>query len=193
MLTLLSHKCTDYLISKNKVSTERRGVFDYGFELLYSTTFCIVSIILFSVIFGYWRYAFMFLLYFIPIRIAAGGYHAKSYENCFFLTNFVALVSVIFSRLLWMKNSPYVEAMMLGLFILSFCYIWKEAPIIPKQYRKKTDRIKINRRYAHIILLIETFVLLFLKISDGGRVVFTGIITTALVAYMMIMAKKGER
>ena len=37
MLSKISLKFTDYLITKGKVAENRRKIYDYGFELLFST------------------------------------------------------------------------------------------------------------------------------------------------------------
>ena len=83
MLTL-SKKCAEILVRHGKISDAQINLYKYGFELLFSTAITLGFILLLSVFGGYVSQIIIFLLYFIPIRIAAGGYHAKSYGRCYY-------------------------------------------------------------------------------------------------------------
>ena len=67
-----------------------RGIFDagdvdvyaYGFELMISTAVNIACVIVISVLFSAPLSWIFFLLPFIPLRMTAGGYHAKTHLGC---------------------------------------------------------------------------------------------------------------
>ena len=193
MLVRISKKCTDILISIGKISEERRTIYEYGFELLFSTTNCITCILILSLLGNCFRQAIVFLLYFIPIRISGGGYHAKSYRNCFLLTNIMAFGSIFFAEVIWRNQSRYIELLLGACFIWSLFFIWKVAPIIPIQYRYRTNREKINRKYAHAILIIEIVVLIHMRYYNFNFSVYTAIVTSCLVAFMMKLVKEGGK
>ena len=189
MLTL-SKKCAEILVRHGKISDTQINLYKYGFELLFSTVSTLSFILLLSVLGGYVSQAIVFLLYFIPVRIAAGGYHAKSYGRCFMLTNTVAIICVAVSEFLWQINSIYLQIILLIGFVWACKYIWDNAPIIPSKYRGKTNRYRVNRRYAHSIIVLEGAFVVFLTIWRY-RFAFTAFITTYFVAIMMKTAKKG--
>ena len=189
MLTL-SKKCAEILVRHGKISDTQINLYKYGFELLFSTVSTLSFILLMSVLGGYVSQIIIFLLYFIPIRIAAGGYHAKSYGRCFVLTNFISVSCIEISRYMWEIKSIFVEILLVVSFIAACKYIWDNAPIIPNRYKEKTNRYDVNRRYAHSIIVLEGAFVVFLTIWRY-RFAFTAFITTYFVAIMMKTAKKG--
>lgn len=188
MLSKISRKCTNYLITKGKVIESRRAIYDYGFELLFSTTSCILSILFISFLFGYLTQVIVFLMYFIPIRITGGGYHAKSYKKCFLLTNILAVGSVLASKFILHVDSIYIKATLVGGLVWAICYMWRVSPIIPVQYQNKTKYKERNRRYTHKVLLFEIIVLVVAYMADYTIYVYTAIITSYFVALMMKFA-----
>ena len=189
MLTL-SKKCAEILVRHGKISDAQINLYKYGFELLFSTAITLGFILLLSVFGGYVSQIIIFLLYFITIRIAAGGYHAKSYGRCFVLTNFISISCIEISRYMWEIKSIFVEILLVVSFAAACKYIWDNAPIIPNRYKEKTNRYDVNRRYAHSIIVLEGVVVVFLTIWRY-RFAFTAFITTYFVAIMMKIAKKG--
>lgn len=190
MLVRISKKCTDILLDNGKISEERRAIYEYGFELLFSTATCIAGILLLSLLGNCIRQAIVFLLYFIPIRIFGGGYHAKSYRSCFLLTNIVAFGSIFFAEVVWRNQSRYIELLLIACFMWALLFIWRVVPIIPAKYRYRTDREKINRKYAHAILVIEIVVLIYMRCYRFNSSIYTAIVTSCLVAFMMKLERK---
>lgn len=193
MLSLVSQKCTAILLSHKKINEDQKSIYEYGFALLFSTGWCVLSVILLSIIFGYVRMALVFLLYFFPIRVVAGGYHAKSYEGCFVLTNCIAISCIVVSRFLWQWNVFWMDGVLMSSMVLASALIWKFSPVIPIKYQAKTSRYLINRRYSHIILGIEMVVLLLVKLLYDNCMAYTAVVTSCTVAIMMIIAMKGGR
>jgi len=190
MLSKVSKRGAEILEKRGKIDYTQLSQYEYGFELLISTISTFSTILILGLFGGYISQAIIFLLYFAPIRIAAGGYHAKSYGRCFILTNMIAVVCVAISRWLWKMGSLYVEFFMAIVLVLVYKYIWDNAPIIPTKYQGKTKRYDVNRRYAHNILIIEVVFLVLFKVVYNCFT-YTAIITSYVVAIMMKLAKKG--
>ena len=190
MLPILSQKCTDVLIRHQKITKEQYSIYLYGFELLFSTGICIMSILLLGALFHYLHLAIIFLLFFIPVRIAGGGYHAKSYANCYILTNSIALGCVVISYIIWKNQTKWLNILLLITLLFSLYIMWKKAPIIPYKYRLQQERFYINRKYARCILTAESISLLYLMLLHNHCMTYTAIVTTYAVAIMMIIPNK---
>jgi len=192
MLRIFSEKCTWILLKNNVIQDNQRGIYIYGFELFWSTSLCIASILSWGTLFGYLSSAAIFLLFFMPIRMAAGGYHAKSYGACFVLTNCIALLCVFASKWLWHVNESWVAfSLWLALFF-SFVYIWKKAPINLGKHSTDTSRILKNRKYAHFIIIIELILTVVMQTIVNSYIPYTSIIATCAVALMIYVAKREE-
>ncbi len=65
MLRAIAERCTQVLIDHRTISSEMRNIYIYGFELFWSTTFCIISILALGAIFGLetWQLCFCCFLY----------------------------------------------------------------------------------------------------------------------------------
>lgn len=192
MLRVFSEKCTLVLLENDVIQDNQRNIYIYGFELFWSTSLCIASILSLGALLGYLSSAVIFLLFFMPIRMAAGGYHAKSYEACFVLTNSIALFCIFASKWLWHVDEPWVSFLLWSSLFFSFVYIWKMAPINLGKYSADTNRIRKNRKYAHIIIIIELILAFVMRTIDNSYVFYISIISTCTVALMIYTARREE-
>lgn len=191
MLRMIAESCTGVLINHGTIAAEKKNIYIYGFELFCSTVFCVMSILVLSAIFGYLDLAATFLLFFMPIRIPAGGYHAKSYGRCFILTNSVALICVVISKLLWKIQT--IEPFLWLLLLCALLCIWINAPVQSKGHPLRPDRIEKNRKYAHNLIIIEIVILLLLRSVYYSCVVYTAIVASWAVAIMILLANQEGR
>jgi len=192
MLRRFSEKCTLILLKNGAIQDNQRGIYIYGFELFWSTSLCIASILSLGALFEHLNLAVIFLLFFMPVRMAAGGYHAKSYGACFVLTNCIALLCVFVSKWLWDVDESWVSFSLWFALFFSFVYIWKMAPINLGKYSADTNRILKNRKYAHFIIIIELILTFVMRTIANSYVLYTSIIATCAVALMIYAAKREE-
>ena len=191
MLKQVAEKSTSILLNRGLIQLDKQKIYVYGFELFCSTVLCILSILFLGVVFGTLPLTVVFILFFIPIRIVAGGYHAKSYTCCFALTNSIAILSVIISKVIWFFRVEWVEYILWALLIIALVYIWRHAPAISKKYPQKMDRIIKNRKYVHIVIGIEMGILLIKRLYSNSCGFYTAAITTYVVTIMIAFAERG--
>lgn len=122
MLNFIAIKCTEILLKHRTISKHQESVYIYGFELFWSTTLCIISILVVGAFLRNCHLALVFLMFFMPIRMAAGGYHAKSYGSCFVLTNSIAVMCTVISKSMDLYRMRWLEYMVWGILIVSFIY-----------------------------------------------------------------------
>lgn len=189
MLRKIAEYSTQLLIRNDVIREKQRAIYIYGFELFWSTFFGGFSILLLGSVLGYLDQAIFFLLFFLPIRTFAGGYHAKSYRNCFLITNIIAFSCIILTEILVEITLPRSWVFILD--VLSLVYIWSYAPIVFKSHPMKIETIKKNRKYAHILILLEAFICIYLIIKNSN-VIYIISITTCIVAIMMYVALRKE-
>ncbi len=191
MLQFIAEKSTSLLCDKIEIKAEERAIYRYGFELFWSTFFSVSSMIILALIFDYVAQVLIFISFFMPIRMAAGGVHASSYKNCWCLTNMIALGCVIAGWWLSEKFMPGVIS--LALLIVTMQYIWRTAPVQLIGDQQKEETVRRNRRYSHIILVGEAVVFLVLLCIGDSRLYYTAAVTSYIVAVMIWIAIRGER
>lgn len=75
------------------ISDANLKILKYGLNILYSTFLGILGVILCGIILKSSIYSFLFLLFYCPLRLFIGGYHAKT--NFFCITLFIFIFIVI--------------------------------------------------------------------------------------------------
>jgi accessory gene regulator B len=188
MLRLISLKCTDLLIKKEPSIEQKRNIYIYGFELFLSNIICIFSILLVGSYLAKIELSLLFLLYFMPIRIVAGGYHCKSYLNCYMLTNVIAMGSILLSKFLLVIN--FNEYVIYIIYLIAVSYIWRHASF--SKYYQTNNIKKKCFQYSHYILIIETIIMLTIRCFYVDSKIYLAVITTVVVAFMINIQKRGE-
>lgn len=186
MLTRIANKCTQVLLNNSIIIKDKEDIFIYGFELFFSTLFAILGIILTSIICLRPDIGFVFLLFFIPIRLFAGGFHASTYGRCFVCTNAVFIVVLLLSVFTLNKVGFLISGI---LFLCSLIYIWKNAPIEHKDAPLSQSKRDYNEKMAKKILGIEVLCITIVYILKGNQIAYTAVLTTVVVAFMMIITK----
>lgn len=139
MLYSISSIITKYFFKKNIITNSDQEVFTYGCQLIISS-FCSISSILLLSFFINITYGILFLLFFFPIRLFCGGFHASSYIKCFLCTNTIFIMT-LFCSLSLVDCNKYI---LVGICCYFFYYILTNAPIIhPKKsiYMGTVERI----------------------------------------------------
>lgn len=190
MLYRIADKCTSLLIRRGIIEPQKKNIFFYGFELWWSTFFCVSFILLWGILFHCLEETVIFLVTFMSIRIPAGGYHAKSYGRCFVLTNCVAVGCIASAVLLTRLQADIVGYCMWGFFLLAFLYIWKKAPVVTKTHPLTQKRFARNRQYAHNVLIALLFAAGILQILSDHAGANTLMVTLCAAALMIKMVKE---
>jgi len=192
-LHAIAVKCTNALKDRNIISAEQENIYIYGFELILSFLSSILFVVIWSTIFGKLNVALIFLLFFIPVRITSGGYHASTYRSCFILTNTITFGSVMLSVILGNLHNSIIESLAWIGYCFSMFYIYKNAPIVKSKYPMRPEIIQRNKRYTYKLIALETIALLVIKLIGYNELMYAGIIAAILVAFMIKISKKGEK
>jgi len=146
-----------FLLIKNKIlDIDNRDVYEYGIEAVLLNSFLLLSLLGISIAAKCLILFIGFLLFFVPIRIFAGGYHAKHSETCFAMSIGIYMISM-----LTYKYIPYlyrnVYAIILFALAIIILLIWSPSknpnhPLADYQYKR-------NRKIAYTIII--TYIILF--------------------------------
>ncbi len=96
----------------------------------------------------------LFLVCFIPLRIFAGGYHAKTQLRCYVMSTITTIILLYLIGFL--QKNMGVKA--ITLYIISACIIWCLAPVQDKNKPLDLDEQKKYRKKVHSLLLFISFI-----------------------------------
>lgn len=100
MLRLLSKTIADKICEKSLVNREDVSIYTYGLEVLISTAFSFLTILVIGFLFSALFEAVLFLSVLVVIRRFTGGYHAKTYIGCNLSCSLLFVISLFLNSVL---------------------------------------------------------------------------------------------
>ena len=124
-MKFLARKITLFFIEKGKIKEEDLDVYVYCFEMLLSTAFNLLILIIGAIITKRYYETLIFSIAFIVIRRCIGGYHSKTHFGC------LSLLMIMFISMNFLLLVNYqilnIVSMILSLICLVFISIF--APV----------------------------------------------------------------
>lgn len=125
----------------------------YGIEILFTQSILIISMTLFSIMSNNLLELVFFMIPLILIRTFSGGYHSKTFFECFIITNCVCFISIYLSKII--DNHLFY----ICITIISYIIICLFSPITNKNLT--INNLKLNKLFAIIFSSIFTLLVLF--------------------------------
>lgn len=163
--------------AKNGVIQEAdTEAYQYGLELMLSTLINVAVMIGLSIVFGRTWLFIPYLLAFIPLRISAGGYHAKHHLSCILFNAIVYFTSLVaVTKLL----TPTAILACIMESCVSLALIFFFAPVLAKNKplsaaeRKRNRYIALSLGFLFLILCMLFYYTQFLDFT-WCRILFCG-------------------
>lgn len=186
MLRNISSRLADKLLTQKEFCHYDREVYIYGIELIISTLAGLISIIGVSKLYSDTILGVVFIIFFVPLRLFTGGYHAKTYGKCYFVSilSFGILLSI--QHFSWNKISSVFWFFLL---LVADFYISKNAPMINRNQEISLQKRQISRLIARKIVFVEGILILLLAIVDK-RIMSMAVLSVWLVVTFMLLANK---
>ena len=191
MLEKLSARLTEALLRRGAAEERKRELFEYGFQITLSTLLWLATITVIGLVFFDWRFLLCYLLFYLPIRQFAGGYHCSTYGGCYALSNLMFLAVCLGGRAL---QDPGWKLPVLALGALALLFIFWQAPVMNPSNPLSKRGIRKNRNSARLFVLLDGAGLLLLSLLGTGLIPLSvSALTVFSVACLMIAEKLAER
>lgn len=166
---------------------DKEEIYIYGLELIISTFFGLISILILSCLLSRFISGLVFVFVFVPLRLFTGGYHAATYSKCFVISNISYLI-VLFVRDITLEVIPiWIWSFLL---IGMCCYIIKNAPIINSAQPINESKQKRNQKMAKFILTADIVWIVYLALNRRELMVMA-ILSICLVSVLMLISDKS--
>lgn len=151
MLIRISQNIVSFWIKEKIIEQGNEEAYVYGMQLLFSTVINVLIIAIISVLTNRPIAWVHYLVGFVPIRITAGGFHAKTPLLCSMLFSSSYMVCIFF---LWCVKSNFICPWIITNCILSFgiLYLYSPQPVSNKPMAH--SELEKNRRISLIISIV---------------------------------------
>lgn len=155
MIECLSRKIVNWQIKKKYLPEKDEKLYTYAYGLLIGQVINLIIACLLAIIFNAYMTVFVFLVSYIPLRIYAGGYHARTYTVCTLDSAILIFIVCLVTKVI--PNNIIIEVnIIIGLVsgILVFTLAPVEDSNKPLEYMEKD----CYRRRSRVIWVIETVI-----------------------------------
>ena len=175
-----------FLLIKNKiVDIQQRNIYVYALEVILLNGSLLIVFLITSLLCGAMINFWAYLIFFLPIRIFSGGYHAKSSESCFVLSTIMYGLSIaitFFFPLLY-QNWKWIIA---G--VISILVILVLSPMVNENNPLTESQQKRNRIIV-CILLAADLVVFILSYNFNWRIASNVLVFIVFDALLLLIGK----
>lgn len=135
----------------SNIDEDDKEIYLFGFYQGLILLLNIVTTLVIGIILNMFVESILFLIFFIPLRIFAGGYHAKTQLRCYVMST-ITTVLILYLILFLQENMGVI--IMAG-YVLSLCVIWKLVPVQDKHKPLDSkEQIKYRKRVHKLLVFI---------------------------------------
>lgn len=162
----LSSCITDILWKQGILQDDDIKKCNYGLDIFLSSTLEVLSILIISLFINNFIETILFFTAFIPLRIYAGGYHAKTRLKCFIVSIIVYTLFTVTTNSIPEKYYGLSTSL---LTLISLTIILPNEPVI--HYNKTVTKTEKNnyKKICSRICIAETLFLIFLSIATPNN------------------------
>ena len=175
-----------FLLIKNKiVDVQERDVYIYGLEFILLNGSLLIVFLIASMLCGAMLNFWAYLIFFLPIRIFSGGYHAEKIESCFVLSTIMYGLSIAITAFFPMlyQNWKWIAA---G--VVSVIIILALSPMI-NENNPLTKAQQIRNKIIVCVLLAADLVIFILSCNFNWRIASNELVFVSMNVLLLILGK----
>ena len=184
-MNLISNKLVNKLIEYNLIKSEDKEIYTYGIKQMLFLSLNILTILILGIVSNKAFEIILFMITYIPIRIYAGGYHAKNHIRCY-IFSILMLIVIIYILNITLDINTILTTFIV---IISSIIISVLAPIedINRSLDNEEKIVNRKRTIRNLIVIISIyFILLYFNLIN---VMFCVCISLFCNAIMLILGK----
>ena len=181
-------KVCERLLRDKVIQEEEKEIIQYGLHqggalFVNICTLMIVCTTMACVIQGFW-----FLIYFWPLRIYAGGYHADTEKRCYFLSTLMEIVIFLIAHFFDFTRGMGVILITFTLMVIIFSMTPQDT-----ENRRLSDKEKIiYKKKVNEILAFHIISFAMMYLIDKKEIWEIILLSQALMAFILIVGYMKE-
>ncbi|MGN0150005.1 MAG: accessory gene regulator ArgB-like protein [Clostridia bacterium] len=161
MFSQLSRRLAYFFVEKNIIKSEDAEIYAYGYEILFSETVNWIITGIIAIVTGTIAETLVYMLAFMRLRGALGGFHANSHIGC------IVISTVVYISCLYIINQTstniYWFLISAGL-ALHMALVFAIAPVAHpnKPFVDKDERLKFRKKSCRLSIVYGMICIIFL-------------------------------
>lgn len=185
-----SHKIVNAAITYGVIEEKDRNIYTVAVSSLLFSFFTWSTLLLLGVFFQKINGCFIFLLFHIPLRIYAGGYHQKTRKKCY-VQSLIIFLLLMLCAILSIQNWIMLHWMIL--IIPVFVAIWALAPVEAISKPLNIEEREHHKKVARSILVVEVIVIVLFVLRNSHEYLYFSTVSILLVAIELLLGLIAEK
>lgn len=177
MIENQANKLSKLLIDYNIIASDDYEVYSYGLQLILATILKGAGLTIIALLMDVFKEFIVFIAFFSVLRVYAGGYHSKSYLNCF-ITTAISTFALIGLAVIF-KNM--IGLIILTILLLISCgLVIKFAPIESENKPLSEGQKEKFRRKSIQIVTIQSIIIILVNLIYPQLLIYGSVATFAI-------------
>lgn len=185
-MNLLATRLTNRLVKVGAVSSDSADIYIYGLEVLFSSLFSTILLLLIGTLLGFFVETVTFFIVFISLRSFTGGFHANTYLLCMSITSIIYISVIIAS--IYVAIGEYVYIVVFPLGMIS---IIAKAPV--RNPNKPLTHNEYNRHKVISIIVYLTIIGVGLLLMNYHQLLSRVVLFTLIADILLMFVRTRYR
>ena len=182
MICKLSAMLAGMLEREKIIRAEDRAVYEYGFQITIANITNALIVLLIGLITHSIVRVLIFYTVFLSMRMFCGGFHAKTYTQCFCLFGTVASYGV-------MEFTNVLSAAVISVVLQGLC-LYQMAPVENENHPLSKAEKKKFRSYSMIVFVFWVLIMFLMYTNKYYMIAAVISVTLLSVSILMLIAKQ---
>ncbi len=181
-------KVCEKLLRDKVIQEEEKDIIQYGLHQggMLFVNICTLMIVCTTI--GCATQGFWFLVYFWPLRIYAGGYHADTEKKCYFLSTFSEIAIFLIAHFFDFTRGIEIILITLTLMVIIFLMTPQDT-----ENRRLSDKEKtVYKKKVNKVLVFHVISFVMMYLIDKKEIWEIILLSQALMAFILIIGHMKE-
>lgn len=191
MVERVAERLVSSMLASQAIPEENAELVSFGIVQGLRSVIEIIVMVVTGLVLGRFWQSMVILLVFMPLRIYAGGYHAKTPMQCAIKTWLLFL-----GILLWLKFVPFPLWGQILFMIITVICLWRFAPVQHENRPLEEYEIVKYRKKAFQIFGVETALFVALSLfgfAELAKCIVLGIVMMTVIMVLGVLVERMKR
>jgi len=189
--TSIAEKLVFQATNSGVIKDKDHDLYLYAFHALISYTCSFATMFVIALLMHRLIESVIFIFFFYPLRIYAGGFHEKTELRCY-ITSTIMFISMILIDIVGVPGIPVWTSCIV--LVISIIVIFVKAPLESKNKSLSYDELIKYKKLTRLIVVVETFIIAVAFALNFQQIyLYYAVSGMATTAILLIMSARNSK